>query len=765
MNLFREPANAAPMSWFTGTKDNSGRVPTPTDAPRAIHLPMHFIYAAKGPTEPQMLVGRELIETFGEQFIDARSKYATPSLPFIRRLQANGNPMLIQRLVPDKLPGESQIEKIEKATARVALLLKIETVENRKRYKRIARRPDQNESDSERKERDAAWLGDLMLNLDKDIKGNVTEATDASGLPTTPRNGFEYRILDEAETIPKAYKAQWVYKHVESLASLPEHWVEENKDVYPIMEFEASWFGSQGNNLGVCLYAPTTADRSPVSDKTIKDQLSYLFRIEFYERQNPFSTPVVVPNIYGDAYTTFSFKEGAFDKANGNTDLFIDTMLLDQYRNLNPVAGRAPTYGPFNQLHVYHANVKKIVEMIYEEEIKVNPRLKVMAKDSHTQESKKAEEAAYLINFVSGFDHDGVEYVTYEVDWSTTPLTNGEAQFFPSRSNRIFAMGGNDGEMSDEQFDLDVREVFTNMGTSKEAYKIEDMAQYPVRCFYDVGYTMKTKEKMFRVLGLRPDVNLTMSPHDVITKRTRQELREARSMKSKLAFLKQLNLWAENYPESTIFGTSVMRCVFPTNIGRLMNSDWMKEVPSTIEIQEMRSRYMGSPDGIFKPGYHYDESPNNVISLLKELDDLAVFGSLREQMWAEGGVWFQNKRRNVPFCPAVQTAYKDDTSVLNSDINMQIVCEINYICFEVWTELTGSSRYTNDQFVARSDALIAQRCRDRFDNRVLITPRTTLTRQDQERAWSWTCYVDAELPNMRTVARNTVVAHRIGERS
>ena len=134
-------------------------------------------------------------------------------------------------------------------------------------------------------------------------------------------------------------------------------------------------------------------------------------------------------------------------------------------------------------------------------------------------------------------------------------------------------------------------------------------------------------------------------------------------------------------------------------------------------------------------------------------------------MWAEGGVWFQNKRRNVPFCPAVQTAYKDDTSVLNSDINMQIICEINYICFEVWTELTGSTRYTGEQFIARSDSLITERCRDRFDGRVTVTPRTTLTKQDKDRGWSWTCYVDAELPNMRTVARNTVVAHRIGERS
>ena len=762
MNLFREPANAAPMAWFTGTKDNSGRVPGLTDAARAIHTPMHFIYAEKGPTEPQLLVGQELINTYGDKFLDARSKYATPSLPFIRRLQANANPMLIQRLVPGNLTGETDADRLNNATARVGLFLLIEKQENKKPYKRLKRTPGLRETTDETKELDASWLGDLALAL------QTNEEVDQTGLPKTIRtdnNGLsvEYRVRDESkESIPVAYKAQWVYRHVERLGGQSKRQV-DNKTEYPIMEFEATWFGSQGNNLGFSLYAPTTQGIGGINEKTIRDQLSYLYRIEFYERANPYSTPTVIANNYGENYTTFSFKEGAFDKQNGNSDLFIDTMLLDQYRNLDPVANRAPTYGPFNAIHVYHDMINEIVEQIYEAEIKVNPRLKAIARDVHTQGVKSAAEAAHLINFISGFDHEGVEYEAYEVDWSTTPFTNGEAMFFPSRSNRIFALGGNDGVLSDEQFDKDVRNVFNKMGSSSESYKIEDMAQYPVRCFYDVGYTMETKMSMFRILGIRPDVNLTMSPHDVITKRDRNALAEARSMKSKLAYLKQLSLRAENYPESTIFGTSVMRCVFPTNIGRLMNSDWTRDVPSTIEIQEMRSRYMGSTQTRFTTGLHYDESPNNVVSLLKDLDDLAVFGSLREQMWAEGGVWFQNKRRNVPFCPAVQTAYKDDTSVLNSDINLQIVCEINYICFEVWTELTGTARYTNEQFVARSDALIAEKCRDRFDGRVIVTPRTTLTKQDLDRGWSWTCYVDVELPNMRTVARNTVVTHRIGE--
>lgn len=764
MNLFREPANAAPMAWFTGTKDNSGRTPQLTEAPRAIHNPMHFTYAEKGPTVPQQLVGQELINTYGRKFLEARSQYATPSLPFIRRLQANANPMLIQRLVPGNLPGQTEQEKIDNATARVALCLEIETIENKKIYKRQTRTPVAGESAEDREKAEANFLGDLMLALNKD------EQTDASGLPTDIRTGgnglaVEYRIVDDQRTVPVGFKARWFYQHVSSLGTLKRQ-PSENKMVYPILEFEATWFGAYGNNLGFSLYAPTAGGAGGVSEKTIRDQLSALYRIEFFERTNSFSTPTTIPNNYGDSFTTFSFKEGAYDKQAGNSDLFIDTMLLDQYRNLEPVAGRAPVYGPFNGLYVYHDSIKEVVEMIYEQEKLHNKRLQAMVRDPHTQGLKSKEEAAHLINFISGFDHDGIEYITYEVDWSTTPFDGTKGYFFPSRSNRIFAMGGNDGDMSDEQFDKDVRIVFENMGTSKEAYKIEDMAQYPVRSIYDVGYTMDTKAAIFRILGLRPDVNLTMSPHDVITKfSTVAEKRVARSLKSKLAFLKQLSLLADNYPESTIFGTSVMRCVFPTNIGKLMGSDWMKEVPSTIEIQEMRSRYMGSPEGRFRTGKHYDESPNNVVSLLKELDDLAVFGSLREQMWAEGGVWFQNKRRNVPFCPAVQTAYKDDTSVLNSDINMQIICEINYICFEVWTELTGSTRYTDEQFIARSDSLITERCRDRFDGRVTVTPRTTLTKQDKDRGWSWTCYVDAELPNMRTVARNTVVAHRIGERS
>ena len=730
MNLFREPANAAPMAWFTGVKDNSGRSPQLTEVTRAIHTPIHFGYASMGPTTPQLVAGANLVSMYGNELIESRSKFATPSLPFIRRLQANANPFMFQRLVPSDLPGDSQREKEEKATARIALCLEIEEVTNLPQYKRRAAGANDDPQ---------TFVGDLIL-------GN---------------KNLEVREEDTSKPlIPKGFRAQWVYTKVEKLGEAVKT-PKGNIVRYPIVEFQASWFGSYGNNLGVSIYAPTTFERSPVNEALMRDQLAYMYRLEFVKRDNEFSTPVIIPNNYGDEYTTFSFKEGAFNRQLGNQDLFIDTMLLDQYRNLDPVAGRDPVYGPFNEIHVYHENIEEILKMVYTEEVKHNPKFAAFAMN------KPAEEAAHLINFVSGYDQDGVEYVTYVVksDVKAFDTATGTASVQMSRSTRIFGMGGADGTMNYESFDRDVRRVFQNMGTSFEQYKVEDMAQYPFRCIYDVGYSMETKDAIFRILSIRPDVNVTMSPHDVVTKKTRAELYEQRKFSGMLPRLKSLLLKAENYPESTIYGTSVMRAVFPTDIGVLMNSDWTQEVPATIEIQEMRSAYMGSPEGVLRAGKGYDESPNNVLKLLKNVNTTAVFGSLREQMWAAGGVWFQNKRRNTPFCPAVQTAYKDDTSVLNSDINMQILCEISYICFEVWTELTGSTRYTDEQFIARSDKLIADRCRDVFDGRVIITPRTSFTKQDKDRAWSWSCYVDVELSNMRTVARNTLIAHRIGERS
>lgn len=730
MNLFREPANAAPMAWFTGVKDNSGRTPAATEATRAIHTPIHFGYAQMGPTTPQLVTGQDLINLYGSQLLNSRSKFATPSLPFIRRLQANANPFMFQRLVPSDLPGDTQREKEEKATSRIALCLEIEEVTNLPQYKRQEAGANDDKS---------TFTGDLIL-------GN---------------KNLEVREEDTSKPlIPKGFRAQWVYVKVDGLGEAKKT-PRGNVTRYPIIEFQATWFGSYGNNLGVSLYAPTTFERSPINESLMRDQLAYLYRLEFVQRDNEFSTPTIIPNNYGDEYTTISFKEGAFNPKLGNADLYAGTMLLDQYRNLDPVAGRNPVYGPFNDIYIYQDNINEIVKMVYTEEVKHNPKFAAFAMN------KPAEEAGHLINFVSGYDQDGVEYVTYIVSNNVRSYDANDnmAQIQMSRSTRIFGMGGNDGSMGKENFDRDVRHVFQNMGTSFENYKIEDMAQYPFRCVYDVGYSMETKDAMFRILGIRPDVNVTMTPHDVVSKRTRAELIEERKFSGMLPRLKSLLLKAENYPESTIFGTSVMRAVFPTDIGNLMNSDWIDEVPTTIEIQEMRSSYMGSPEGRLRTGKGYDESPNNVLRLLKNVNTTAVFGSLREQMWAAGGVWFQNKRRNTPFCPAVQTAYKDDTSVLNSDINMQILCEISYICFEVWTELTGSTRYTDDQFIARSDKLIADRCRDVFDGRVIITPRTTFTKQDKDRAWSWTCNVDVELPNMRTVARNTVIAHRIGERS
>ena len=149
--------------------------------------------------------------------------------------------------------------------------------------------------------------------------------------------------------------------------------------------------------------------------------------------------------------------------------------------------------------------------------------------------------------------------------------------------------------------------------------------------------------------------------------------------------------------------------------------------------------------------------------MFKDVNNTYQSRAVYNKSWDAGMIWVQQYDRNSLFFPAYQTAYPDDTSVLNSLPVLIAISYLERVCEMVWRELTGNGRFEPDQFCERSNELILEYTRGRFDNRFTIIPRTFYTRADELRGYSWSTEIELYANNSRTVGSFTIVAKRTSD--
>lgn len=505
--------------------------------------------------------------------------------------------------------------------------------------------------------------------------------------------------------------------------------------IYPILDLAVTWRGEYGNNCGIGIHA-TNQD-----EELIQELGSFTYGFTVWNRESKFATPVRVRSIYSTETFKFTFNPAARDPIS-KAVYDLQQIMLNQYRDLNTAGTGEPTYGDFNDLHVYADNVEKIQKLLFEAEA---------AEDATIAEfANKFEHPEYIINFVDGRDYNRNPYRTFAVT-SITNDADGLAIDW-SDTTRIFAAGGGDGTLTEAVFDDLVRRELDHFG--ELGVMFEDMAQYPFGQFYDTGFSANTKKSIFKILSKRPDVNVTLSVFDGKVRRDMNEI---------LSIATMLNSVGKNYVESETYGTPLTRAVLVAQTGYLINdTSYTKPVSVAYELMHMRSSYMGDPDGRLRSGFEYDEAPGNRAALLKDITNQSMFSTTRAMMWSKNVTYFQCAARGQLFCPAVQTMYSNETSVLRSDINMQICCDLNKVAFKVWTELTGRN-ISNAKLCDLSNRRISDITSMKYGGRVIITPDTFITAIDKARGWSWTTHIHGEFSNMKTVNDLTIISHRLTE--
>ncbi|MDH2154291.1 hypothetical protein [Stenotrophomonas sp. GD03657] len=693
--------NGSPQATFTGFDDKSGRPPVYVPESVPTHLPHVFFYAQKGGDKPFLGSGDAFTQRFGSKTLDPRSKYFNHASYLASTVMGRGNAIMGQRIIPADAPPPAR------------LLLSVD------------------------------YVKDEIQQYQRDADKKFLRSTTGELIPVTGAGA----------KIP-GHKLKWVrnqwagingdetFAAVTSKTGSLMSGAGIQSNVLPIIEFEAAWQGSYGDNQGLRIDVPTNESLAPVNSTLVEATKSMLYRFQIVERADAESSAQPVASNNGDSSLDLSLKDGVVNPAT-TARVSVKDRFLQSYQTLGQ-RGFADRYGPFGRVHIYKANLEKLLREIAADEVEYGTL--------YAQVEAEIEEWLYTVNPFTGVNIDNVPYYSVQV----LSARDGGLNFTGTTNH--WSAGGGDGTMNDVDFDKAVRDQLTGYGTN--GIDMLDKAMYPQSCWYDSGFSLDTKMAAMTILGRREDMWIVLSTQDV----TQPQNLAADESAMAVALSTALRV----YPESEIFGTAVCRALVVGHSGYLIDdSGYAGLLPLTIELADRCANYMGAANGVWRPGLGFDVSPNNQITLFNANSVNATFKSaaVRNKDWDNNLVWAQRFDRASLFWPAVQTVYNDDTSVLNGPITMFAAVELTKVCFRVWAELTGRSDLTEEQLIERSDNRILQLTNGRFDNRFVIEPETFFTDDDRQRGYSWQTKVNLYANNMRTVGTYTIVARRMSDLS
>lgn len=496
--------------------------------------------------------------------------------------------------------------------------------------------------------------------------------------------------------------------------------VGEVSSIRPILALE-TFHGSDYNNMGVRFSAPVTGSDA-VSKAVIADQKAMLYRAAMVERSVT-GTVLAINSVRTEKSIDFALKEGVFDRKT-NLDLNAER-LVDSYQDLT--LGREPMYGPFASMHVYYENIQEICEEIFATE-SVETHIDGLTAD--------------MINILTGIAHDGTHHYTVELD-DTSLMLDG--------NTTVFATGGEDGDVGITVLEnLIIDEMNSNWNNPE--YDLTDMRKYPMSDIYDTGFGMDTKMALVKALGYRPDVKVHLST---------QDLKEApNTITQESSITAVLDAHVALFPESAANGTGACRATINGHQGVRVNNAYKKPLTLVDDLVAKRSAYQGAGDGKMKTAFVYDRFPGNTITGFDKINNPSKPMSVREEDWDAGLNYVQWADRNTLFRPALQTVYKNDTSILNSLLVVDIMCDVTKLLNVVWVEHTGRSDLTNGELAQSCVTRFNELSAGRYDGRVILEPVCYVTPADEARGYSWTMDVAVYGNNMKTVGTFNVIARR-----
>ncbi len=695
--------NAAPMVIDLGTQDLSTTQPSrvPDQIPQ--HLPKFYLYAQKGPTVPQLVSGAERINMFGAETFNLLGKFANHATVFANNIDAQGNACMLQRVLPADIGPNAN------------MLLSLDVLPTK--IPQYERNTD----------------GSFMM----DANGNKIPLTTVVNGVTTP------------VTAP-GYNVKWVVTNQSTVTGLqtefgqavvgPGDQVDTSvtpnvqSQRYPIFEFMVSSPGSFGNQCGIRISAPTIKNTTNMPTTLMDSIRAYLYNFSVVEAASPTAAPATVPTVLNDQSVMVSLLPGSLDAT--GAQLYVGDVFLQSYQDLtNPAY--PPVYGDFSKMAIYQNNLDTLLQEFYNAELPlINSFSDITANPADM----------YMINIASWVSSQGAPYS------AIVPVVAANSTILSQYTN-VMAAGGSDGTMNNTLFaGLVATECMRYLDPNDP---VQDLAMNVESIMYDSGFPLATKQAMCAFVGVRHDTFVVLSTYEV----DQPQLTQAQEMSTAIALRTQLQL----YPESTYFGTPVMRGMVMGYSATLLNSQYTKPLPLTLEVAIKSAVYMGAGNGAWKNGSNFDGAPGSILQYMVNPTISWLPATARNKAWDAGLNWVQTYDRRSVFFPALKTVYNNDTSVLNSYFTAMAICYLNKVAHAAWREFSGVSHLTGAQLVERVNSFVSDAVKGKFDNRFVIVPAAFFTTSDAANGFSWTLPIKIYSNNMDTVMTTYVQAFRMSD--
>jgi hypothetical protein len=450
--------NAAPMVIQRGTQDLSTRlVPREAEATPQ-HLPKFYLYAKKGPLTPQLVSGAELTQMYGADSFDLRKKWANHATVFANLVNAEGNAIMVERVIPeDAGPESNMLLSLDVLPTKVAL-------------------------------------------YERNTDGSIKLDTANNPVPTgTSVDGYKVKWVLTNLSDQSGVASPVTIDEFGSATIVPGDQVDSTTNIqsqrYPLLQFKVSTRGAFGNDSGIRLWAPTVNSTVVPSQTLMSSQKTYPFLFSVIRRADPSSSPAVVETIFGEQQMTVCLKPGTIDPVS-DKQMYIGDILLDAYQNVNDPKYPA-FFGDFGTLAVYDDNIKTLVDKFY------------AAEHSHIDafsDFTGAADESYLFNFLTGQSSQAVPYHSFQVVSASNAVRMSEY-------SNIFAGGGSDGTLDDALFAELVETKVVEYADSNS--QLQDIAVNVESIIYDSGFPLKTKYALCSFISERKDTFVVLSTHDV----------------------------------------------------------------------------------------------------------------------------------------------------------------------------------------------------------------------------------------------------------
>lgn len=716
-----------------GIDDKSSRRPTPVPELLPDSLPIIYTFAQKGDRTPRYVSGAAMHNVYGSRTWDADSKYFTHQTA-MGKVHAVNSGIMVQRLVPpDATP----------ALVRLSLLIA------------PCRLP--------------VWkrgANGSYLQTGAGVNAELIQDTDALGDPLFV-NGYRTAIIvgnadypinsqgfGEASPLLRAgYGATLNSKNEPFGIYHDENGMEVVADatLYPIIDALVLGEGEAGNDIGLRLRSTATRDREKVDFALVEQLRSMLYRTSIVTRTASGISNKNIQTITGADFLDLGFGDDLAMPSN-RQPLSMENRLFEDWDLNQP--GYVPEPGPFEAIHVYQESLNEMLERLTQGEV-----IDGVTIDGEGAFDVKAAEYgrdpdfgfsdignAALFNFLLNTDYNNVPY--FAVDVSRSATFGGVA---PAKDLVIFAQGGDDGLPMKpngqpdrlaillllDQLVMDELEAFGD----RPYARLLDMARYPIRGFWDSGFSLNTKKMALRLLSKRSDMYVILGTQSIADWIGTYDdpknfvYRPANTDDEDRAIALELSNAAYLYPESEVFGTQVCRAMVIGHAGQLLTEYPRPLVPLTFDFAAKVSNFMGAAK--WRDQFAFDLEGRKEVTLLQRVNNTWKTPAGYDQSWENNLVYVQYGDRRNLFYPQFQTVYRDDTSVLNDAFVMMACCSLQWIHFQVWRELTPTGSMSDAKLVETSDRKLAEKVKDRFNGRFVIDPETTITPADEQNGRSW----------------------------